>query len=66
MASGEKLYGKILKDIPIEETETVKDYATRVYDELISRGMDEGRTIKGVTDSIRPYLPSDRSKGKAW
>jgi hypothetical protein len=60
MASGEKLYDKILKDIPIEETETVKDYATRVYDELISRGMDEGRTIKGVTDSIRPYLPSDR------
>ena len=60
MASGEKLYDKILKDIPIEETETVKDYATRVYDELILRGMDEGRTIKGVTDSIRPYLPQDR------
>ena len=60
MASGEKLYDKILKDIPIEETETVKDYATRVYDELILRGMDEGRTIKGITDSIRPYLPQDR------
>ena len=60
MASGEKLYQKLLEDFPIEETETVKDYAIRMKSELINRGMDSNRAIKGITDSIRPYLPQDR------
>lgn len=60
MASGIKLYQQIVIDYPIEETETVRDYTIRVYDELINRGMDSSRPIKGITDSIRPYLPQDR------
>ena len=60
MASGIKLYQQIVDDYPIEETETVRDYAVRMQPELINRGMDSNRAIKGITDSIRPYLPQDR------
>ena len=60
MASGIKLYQQIVDDYPIEETETVRDYAVRMQPELINRGMDSSRPIKGITDSIRPYLPQDR------
>jgi hypothetical protein len=60
MASGIKLYQQIVIDYPIEETETVRDYAVRMQPELINRGMDSNRAIKGITDSIRPYLPQDR------
>ncbi len=59
MARGVKVYESLLKDYPINEDETVREYAIRVWQIKEDYGCN-ATNLKVFTDSLRCHVPHDR------
>lgn len=55
-----KIYENLLKDYPIDESETAQAYTRRIWDKLPEYGC-KCTNFKTVSDTIRMHLPQDRT-----